>query len=43
MVQMLFYIRFRGQLLRTRAELVTSLETFVSDAAAAAGGKIEVS
>jgi len=42
MVQMLFYIRFRTQLRRTRPELIASLETLVTKAASAAGGTIEV-
>ncbi|MCL2130711.1 MAG: hypothetical protein FWH35_10220, partial [Treponema sp.] len=42
MLQMLFFIRFRGQLRRTRPELITSLEDTVADAAAAAGGSVEI-
>ena len=38
---MLFYIRFRGQLRRTRPELVAALEAAVTKAASAAGGTTE--
>ena len=41
MVQMLFYIRFRGQLRRTRPELIASLEGAVTKAVSAAGGATE--
>ena len=41
MVNMLFYIRFRAQLRRTRPEIIASLENVVTQAAAAAGGIIE--
>ena len=41
MVQMLFYIRFRSQLRRTRPDLVASLESIVTKAASAAGGATE--
>ena len=42
MVQMLFYIRFRAQLRRTRPELINSLEDLVAGAAAAARGNVEI-
>ena len=38
MLKVLFYIRYRGQLRRTRPELVASLENAVAEAASAAGG-----
>ena len=38
---MLFYIRFRGQLRRTRPELIASLEGAVTKAVSAAGGVTE--
>ena len=41
MVQMLFFIRFRAQLRRTRPELVTSLEDTVAASASAAGASVE--
>ena len=41
MVQMFFYIRFRGQLRRTNPVLIASLETAVAGAASAAGGSVE--
>ena len=41
MVQMLFFIKFRGQLRRTRPELITSLEDTVANAAFASGGSVE--
>ena len=41
MVQMLFYVRFRGQFRRTKPELMVTLEDAVTEAAAAAGGEIE--
>ena len=41
MVQMLLYIRFRGQLRRTRPELIASLEDAVAKAVAASGGITE--
>ena len=41
MVQMLFFIRFRAQLRRTRPELIVSLEDAVAKAASAAGGAVE--
>ena len=41
MVQMLFYIRFRTQLRRTRPDLIASLEGAVTKAASAAGGTTE--
>ncbi|MCL2231471.1 MAG: hypothetical protein FWB99_00165 [Treponema sp.] len=41
MVQMLFFIRFKGQLRRTRPELIASLEGAVTKAASAAGGTTE--
>ena len=41
MVEMLFYIRFRAQLRRTRPELIASLEDVVTQAAVAAGGTTE--
>jgi len=39
MIQMLFFIRFRGQLRRTKPELITSLEDAITGAASAAGKK----
>ena len=41
MLQILFYIRFKAQLRRTRPELIASLEDTVTKAASAAGGRIE--
>ena len=41
MVQMLFFIRFRAQLRRTRPELIVSLEDAIAKAASAAGGAVE--
>ena len=41
MVQMLFFIRFRGQLRRTKPELIVSLEDAVAEAASAAGAAAE--
>ena len=38
---MLFYIRFRGQLRRTRPELIAALENAVTKAASSAGGTTE--
>ena len=38
---MLFYIRFRKQLRRTRPELIASLEAAVTEAVSAAGGSVE--
>jgi tetratricopeptide (TPR) repeat protein len=40
MTQMLFFLRFKTQLRRTRPELISRLEKSVSGAVAAAGGKI---
>ena len=41
MIQMLFFIRFRAQLRRTRPELIVSLEDAVAASASAAGGSVE--
>ena len=41
MVQMVFFIRYRVQLRRTRPELIVSLEDTVASAAAAAGAVVE--
>ena len=41
MIEMLFFIRFRGQLRRTKPELIESLEEIVTTAASAAGGSVE--
>ena len=41
MIQMLFFIRFRAQLRRTRPELIVSLEDAVAASALAAGGSVE--
>ena len=38
---MLFYIRFRGQLRRTKPELAASLENAIAESASAAGGSVE--
>ena len=41
MIQMLFFVRFRGQFRRTKPELISSLEDTVAAAALAAGGETE--
>ena len=41
MVQILFYLRFRSQLRRTRPELVSGLEETINKAVAAAGGHLD--
>ena len=41
MIEMLFFIRFRGQLRRTRPELIGSLEDMVAAAASEAGARVE--
>ena len=41
MVKMLFYVRFRSQLRRTRPQLIAALEDAVIKAVSAAGGRVE--
>ena len=40
MVQMLFYLRFRSQLRRTRPDMIAALEERITDAIFAAGGRL---